>query len=94
MPADMYTRYLFNLTHTSPFVKYSMHGLVCTFTYLQRVNFFCPQRASFSLRVSVVKAKSLMAKDANGETSQASNEPLLSLLKMKYFWEMLFIDAG
>lgn len=29
------------------------------------------QRASFSLRVSVMKAKNLMAKDANGETSQA-----------------------
>lgn len=26
------------------------------------------QRANFSLRVSVIKAKSLMAKDANGET--------------------------
>lgn len=58
------------------------------------VNFFFPQRATFSLRVSVVKAKSLMAKDANGETSQASHEPLLSQLKMKYVWEMLFIYAG
>lgn len=28
---------------------------------------FLPQRASFSLRVSVMKAKNLMAKDANGE---------------------------
>ncbi len=28
------------------------------------------QRASFSLRVSVMKAKNLMAKDANGETAQ------------------------
>lgn len=39
------------------------------------------QRASFSLRVSVMKAKNLMAKDANGETSPALNSPSLLVSK-------------
>lgn len=47
----------------------------------QTVNSFFPQRASFSLRVSVMKAKNLMAKDANGETFQALNN--LCLLENK-----------
>lgn len=33
-------------------------------------NIYFPQRASFSLRVSVMKAKNLMAKDANGKSIQ------------------------
>uniref|UniRef100_A0A672YCM3 C2 domain-containing protein n=1 Tax=Sphaeramia orbicularis TaxID=375764 RepID=A0A672YCM3_9TELE len=36
------------------------------FAYLLKVVFVFSQRAGFSLRVSVMKAKNLMAKDANG----------------------------
>lgn len=54
----------------------SMHDLDLLhlqFLTQQTVNSFFSQRASFSLRVSVMKAKNLMAKDANGETFQALN---------------------
>lgn len=36
--------------------------------------FLFPQRASFSLRVSVMKARNLMAKDANGENISIHSE--------------------
>lgn len=46
----------------------SIHDL--DLLHLQFFTEIFSQRASFSLRVSVMKAKNLMAKDANGETSQ------------------------
>lgn len=51
---------------------YSVHALdLSHLRFLTDSKFLFSQRASFSLRVSVMKAKNLMAKDANGETSQA-----------------------
>lgn len=49
-------------------VIYSLHDLdLLHLQFLTEQTFLFSQRASFSLRVSVMKAKNLMAKDANGE---------------------------
>uniref|UniRef100_A0A8C9WXB9 C2 domain-containing protein n=1 Tax=Sander lucioperca TaxID=283035 RepID=A0A8C9WXB9_SANLU len=48
-------------------VMYSVHALdLSHLRFLTDSKFLFSQRASFSLRVSVMKAKNLMAKDANG----------------------------
>lgn len=58
----------FDKIHSS----FAAHTDICLLVRVSLVtNIPFLQRASFSLRVSVMKAKNLMAKDANGKNIQA-----------------------
>lgn len=53
--------------HSVKTVKKTLDLDLLHLQFLTEQTFLFSQRASFSLRVSVMKAKNLMAKDANGE---------------------------